>query len=83
MKASCYLSYILRVEDPVSPENPSVSILLSLFVAVGDQFQLRLEVSTPGLFRFDRLEERLEVALTERLASLPLNQLEEECRPVL
>src|SRR5216683_3601970 len=37
----------------------------------------------PGLLPLDGLEQRLEVALAEPLRAVPLDQLEEQCRPVL
>src|SRR6185436_17100616 len=42
-----------------------------------------LEIAPGRLFRFDRFEERLEVALAESAAAVALDDLEEERRPVL
>src|SRR5437867_813630 len=43
----------------------------------------RLEVSPPGLLDLDRLEQGLEVANAEAARAVPLDDLEEEGRPVL
>src|SRR6185436_7631367 len=42
-----------------------------------------LEIAPGRLFRFDRFEERLEVALAETAAAVALDDLEEQRRPVL
>src|SRR5215469_15707174 len=42
-----------------------------------------LEVAAAGLLALDRLEQGLEVALTEPLRTMPLDQLEEDGGPVL
>ena len=43
----------------------------------------RSEIPAAGLFPFDRLEQGLEVALAEPFRAVPLDQLEEDRRPVL
>src|SRR5688500_6439710 len=44
---------------------------------------LLLEIPAPRLFPLDRFEERLEIAFSEALRALPLDDLVEERRPVL
>src|SRR5215831_8161689 len=41
------------------------------------------EVAAAGLLPLDRLEQRLEVAFAKALRAVPLDQLEEDRRPVL
>ncbi len=42
-----------------------------------------LKIAPPVLFPFDRLEEGLEVALAEAAGAVPLDDLEEDGRPIL
>src|SRR5579862_2502962 len=42
-----------------------------------------LEVAAPFLFTLDRFEQGFEVALSEALGAVPLDQLEEDGRPIL
>src|SRR4051794_29195063 len=51
-------------------------------LAAGTGIQVSSEVAASFLVTFDRFEQRFEVAFPEPLGAVPLDDLEEHCRPV-
>src|SRR5829696_466880 len=51
-------------------------------LAAGSGIQLSSEVAASFLVTFDRLEQRFEIAFTETLSAVPLDDLEEHRGPV-